>query len=96
MAKEFSCRGTVQILGVNKCMKGNSAKNGQPYHFQEVSFGFVHSWTEGLRCGHCSIQGDSLNAVGCADGVRVGDMFDAYVTVNSFGQAKIGCLIARA
>lgn len=97
MAREFTNRTEIQVFGVGKLMRGTSEKNNKPYHFQEVSFGFAHPWMQGMRCGHSSIDGAQLIAVGCGDsGLTVGDTFDAVITVNAFGQAKIACLISRA
>lgn len=87
MAKAYTTRTTVQILGVGKLMRGTSEKTKKDYHFQEVSFGFPHGWMEGLRCGHSSVDGASLTAVNCGEtGLSVGDIFDAVVTVNEFGE----------
>lgn len=97
MAREFTNRMEIQVFGTGKLMRGTSEKNQKPYHFQEVSFGFAHPWVTGMRCGHCSVDGAQLIAVGCGDtGLTVGDTFDAVVTVNSFGQAKIAVLLSRA
>ena len=97
MAKAYTTRTPVQILGVGKLMRGTSSKSGRDYHFQEISFGFPHPWLEGLRCGHSSVDGASLIAVGCGEtGLSVGDTYDAVVTVNEFGNAKLACLICRA
>ena len=94
MAK--SIRTSVQILGVGKLMRGTSTKNGKPYHFQEVSFGFTHPWVNGMRCGHDTLDGSDLTAVGCPDGVQVGDIFDCFVDIDSYKNARIVGLISRA
>lgn len=96
MAREFTTRTEIQVFGTGKLMRGTSEKNGKNYHFQEVSFGFAHPWYTGMRCGHSSVDGANLIAVGCGDsGLTVGDTFDAVVTVNAFGQAKLACLVSR-
>lgn len=92
----FTSRVPVQILGTGKLMKGNAKNTGNPYCFQEVCFGFPHTWFDGLRTGFCSIQGADMAAVGCPDGVHVGDTFEAFVNIDQYKNATIVGLISRA
>lgn len=91
-----SIRTPIQIMGHGKLMRGTSEKSGKPYHFQEVSFGFTHPWMSGLRCDTDTLDGSDLIAVGCENGVSVGDVFDAFVTIDQYKNARIVGLISRA
>lgn len=97
MAKDFLTQTTVEIVGAGKRMRGFSEKTKKTYDFQEVSFTFPHNWMDGVRADTDTIQGADLDKVGCAgEGCKPGDVFDAWVQIDQYKNAKIAALVARA
>lgn len=94
--KEYTARATLVVHGHGKFMQGVSEKTKKPYAFQEVSFAYEHPWFTGDRCDTATIQGADLAAVGCPDGAAVGDVFEAFIMVDGYGNTKVVGLVGRA
>lgn len=97
MARDYLNQVIIEIVGCDKRLTGYSEKTKSNYDFQKVSFTFSHPHMEGVRADTTKIQGAALDKLGYnGEPVKVGDLFDAWVQVDQYENAKIAALVARA